>query len=368
MTNGEDMTGAGRGVLRGAEMRDKAYAVKIVGTGSYLPARIVTNSEIADRLGSSVEWIFSHTGISCRHVAGSDESAATMGAQAARSALAMAGVRTDDVGLIVLATTTPDYGSYPSTACLVQKVLGCGRAAAFDLSAACSGFVYGLEMARGWLRDNPSVKALVVGSEVLSRGVDWSDRSNAMLFGDGAGAVVLSVEKSAHVARHPGTDIPAAVSASVLGADGSGYRAIIREAGSRRALCADPVHETVRTAPVAYLKMDGHAVFAFAVRKLEEVIRELCVRASVEPASIDLVFAHQANFRIIDAVARRMKLPLSKFYLNLEHVGNTSSASIPICLDAAVREGVLRSGMRVAMAGFGSGLTWAGNLAQWPCL
>jgi len=334
-------------------------AVKILGTGSYLPARIVTNAEIAPRINSTDEWIYSHTGIVCRHVADADESAATMGAAAARAALDTAGVRQEAVGMIILATTTPDYGSYPSTACLVQQSLGCAKAAAFDLSAACSGFVYGLEMAKDWLLRNPASKALVIGSEVLSRQVDWSDRSNAMLFGDGAGAVVLGVEE--------GVDGPE-FSASVLGADGSGAQAIVREAGCRHARCDDPVHETVATMQVPYLKMDGHAVFSFAVRKLDEVIRLLCARASVETAALDLIFAHQANFRILDAVARRMKLPMEKFYMNLKEIGNTSSASIPICLAKAMRDGVLKSGLRIALAGFGSGLTWAGMLARWPYL
>lgn len=334
--------------------------VKVVGTGSYLPARIVTNAEIAPRLNSTAEWIYSHTGIECRHVAGPEESAATMGAEAARSALEMAGAQPDEIGMIILATTTPDYGSYPSTACLIQNAIGCGHAAAFDLSAACSGFVYGLEMAKGWLLLHPTSKALVIGSEVLSRHLDWSDRTNAMLFGDGAGAVVLAAEDLS-------PDVQP-ISASVLGADGGGAQAICRESGSRRALCDDPVHETVLTMSVPYLKMDGHAVFMFAVRKLAEVVRELCDQVSVAPDALDLIFAHQANFRILDAVARRMKLPMEKFYLNLREVGNTSSASIPLCLDKAVRDGVLKDGRRVAMAGFGSGLTWAGKLVQWPYL
>jgi len=336
-----------------------AGTVRVVGTGSYLPVRVVTNEEIAARLSSTAEWIFSHTGIECRHVAGADESAATMGAEAARAAMAMAGVGPDDIGMIILATTTPDYGSYPSTACLVQRALGCTNAAAFDLAAACSGFVYGLEMAKCYLLCHPERKAIVIGTEVLSRQLDWTDRSNAMLFGDGAGAVVLAAEEGSCEAR---------LSASLLGADGNGARVIMREAGNRRQLCADPVHETVGTMAVPYLKMDGHAVFSFAVRKLDEVIRALCEKAAIAPEALDLVFAHQANFRILDAVARRMKLPMEKFYLNLKHVGNTSSASIPLCLDRAVREGALKDGMRIALAGFGSGLTWAGALAQWPCL
>jgi len=334
-------------------------AVRIVGLGAYLPERVVTNAEIAPRLNSTPEWIYSHTGIEWRHVAGATESAATLAVSAARSALERAGVPVGEVGLILLATTTPDYGSYPSTACLVQDALGCTGAAALDLSAACSGFVYALELAKCYLLCHPDRKVVVIGSEVLSRQLDWTDRTSAMLFGDGAGAAVLEAVEAPEANR---------LSASVLGADGRGAGAIVREAGLRRPLCADPVHETVAKMDVPYLKMDGHAVFAFAVRKLDEVIRSLCRQASVDPASLDRVFAHQANFRILEAVSRRMQIPIERFYLNLRHVGNTSSASIPLCLEKAVREGELRNGMRLALAGFGSGLTWAGALLEWPFL
>jgi len=332
--------------------------VKIGGTGSYLPDRVVTNDEMSARIGSTAEWIYSHTGIKSRHVAAPEESAATMGAEAARRALEAARARAKEVGMIVLATTTPDYGNYPSTACLVQKALGCAPAAAFDLSAACSGFVYGLEMVKSYLLCHPGRKALVIGAEVLSRQIDWSDRTNAMLFGDGAAAVLLET-----------TDGPAHhLSGSLLGADGNGSDYITREGGAHRPLCADFLRETVTKMDVPYLHMDGHAVYAFAVRKLDEVVRTLCTQVTVAPESLDLVFAHQANCRILEAVARRMSLPLAKFYLNLRDVGNTSSASIPLCLDKAVREGTLKRGMRLALAGFGSGLTWAGILAEWPYL
>ena len=260
--------------------------------------------------------------------------------------------------MIVLATTTPDYGNYPSTACLVQKALGCAPAAAFDLSAACSGFVYGLEMVKSYLLCHPGRKALVIGTEVLSRQVDWSDRSNAMLFGDGAAAVVLET-----------VDGPAYhLSASLLGADGNGASFISREGGSHRPLSADFLRETVKKMDVPYLRMDGHAVYAFAVRKLAEIVNTLCDQVPIRATSLDLVFPHQANYRILEAVARRMPLPLEKFYMNLRHVGNTSSASIPLCLDNAVHEGALKKGMRLAFVGFGSGLTWAGLLAEWPYL
>lgn len=330
--------------------------VRVAGTGSYLPERIVTNAELAPRIQSTDEWIFSHTGILSRHVAAADESAATMGAAAARRALAAAGVDPSEIGLVILATTTPDYGNYPSTACLVQGALGCVNAAAFDLSAACSGFVYGLELAKCFLLAHPGRKVLVIGTEVLSRHLDWTDRSNAMLFGDGAGAVVLEA------AEGPSPMI----SQSLMGADGLGAATIVREGGFRRPLTDDPVHTSATTMDVPYLKMDGHAVFTFAVRKLEEVINALCAAGGVTPGSLDIIFPHQANYRILESVARRMKLPMEKFYLHLETVGNTSSASIPLCLDKAVREGTLRAGQRIALAGFGSGLTWAGALVAWP--
>lgn len=332
--------------------------VKIGGTGSYLPSRIVTNEELSARIRSTPEWICSHTGIESRHVAAENESAATMGVEAARRAMEAARVKPEEIGMIVLATTTPDYGNYPSTACLVQKSLGCAPAAAFDLSAACSGFVYGLEMVKSYLLCHPGRKALVIGSEVLSRQVDWADRSSAMLFGDGAAAVVLET-----------VDGPAChLSASLLGADGNGSSFISREGGSHRPLSADFLRETVKRMDVPYLRMDGHAVYAFAVRKLAEVVNALCDQVPIRTTSLDLVFSHQANYRILEAVARRMAMPMEKFYVNLRHVGNTSSASIPLCLDKAVREGMVTKGMRLAFAGFGSGLTWAGLLAEWPYL
>lgn len=332
--------------------------VKISGTGFYLPQRVVTNEDMSSRIGSTPEWIYSHTGIRSRHVAAANESAASMGTEAARRALASAHAKPEEIAMIALATTTPDYGNYPSTACLVQKALGCASAAAFDLSAACSGFVYGLEMVKSYLLCHPGHKALVIGTEVLSRQVDWSDRSNAMLFGDGAAAVVL--ETADGPAYH--------LSASLLGADGNGSDFITREGGAHKPLSEDFLHVTVSKMDVPYLQMDGHAVYAFAVRKLAEVINSLCAQVPIPLESLDLIFPHQANSRILEAVARRMALPQEKFYLNLKHVGNTSSASIPLCLDKAVQEGSLKKGMRLAFAGFGSGLTWAGLLAEWPYL
>ena len=338
--------------------------IRVLGTGSYLPEKVVTNDDIAKSLDTNDEWIYSHTGIHSRHVAGPEETTATMGAEAARRALAMAGVDPQEVGLIVLATTTPDYNVFPSTACVVQDLLGCKNAGAFDLSAACSGFVYALEQARGFVNFYPDKKAIVIGSETLTRIVDWSDRSSCILFGDGAGAVVLGNDEA------PGVASTKTTAHTILGADGSGKDFITRSGGTREALPINPETGVPMPAKPIEPKMNlmGHDVFAFAVRALSRVASQLCERMETTPAEIDRVFAHQANGRIIEAVARRMKLPLSKFWLNLETTANTSGASIPISLDQAVRSGELKDGMKIVMVGFGSGLTYAGTFCTWPNL
>lgn len=326
-------------------------SIKILGTGSYLPERVVTNDEVAPAMGSSDEWIYTHTGIRSRHWAADDESASVLGAKAAKKALEAAGVAPEEIGLIVCATSSPDYGTYPATGCLIQDLLGCKNAGACDVSAACSGFIYALEQASCWVACHPGQKAIALGTEVLSRSVDWNERTVSILFGDGAGAVVLGAAE---------TQQPHAK--TWLGADGSGHRFIFREGGQRTWLPKEGMM------PVPYMQMQGRAVFNFAVKKLDEIVRKLCGDAAVEVETLDRVFAHQANARIIEAVARRMELPLEKFFMNLETIGNTSTASIPLCLDQAVRTGVLKEGDRVALAGFGSGLTWGGVLMQWPYL
>lgn len=326
-------------------------SIGILGTGSYLPPHVVTNDELSRTLDTSDEWIFSHTGIHARHVAGEEENTSTMATQAARSALEAAGVLPEEVGLIIVATSSPDYNPLPSTACLVQAALGCPSTGAFDLQAACAGFVYALDQARGWCRLNPGRKALVIGAETLSRIVDWRDRSSCILFGDGAGAVVVGD-------GCPGVGVEAH---TLLGSDGNGARVIFREGGTRRPLDKGEV-------TVPYLVLQGHDVFAFAVRALEKVTTQLCAAAGMAPKDLDRVFAHQANGRILEAVARRMKLPLEKFYMNLALTGNTSAASIPIALDEAVRRGELVDGMKIVLCGFGAGLTYAGSWLQWPHL
>lgn len=331
--------------------------VVIKGTGSYLPPKVVTNDDIAAALDTSDEWIYSHTGIRSRHMAESGETTSSMAMKAGRNALAAAGVAPEDVGLVVLATSTPDYNTFPSTACIVQGLLGCVNAGAFDLQAACAGFVYALDMARGFALSNPGKSVLVIGAECLSRVLDWSDRSSCILFGDGAGAVVLSAVEG----DSSGSQV-------ILGADGSGRHFIQRTGGTMESLPLDektgiPLKSADKP-PV--FSLQGHEVFAFAVRILAKTAIELCGRVGETPADIDRVFAHQANGRIIEAVARRMKLPLGKFFLNLETTANTSAASIPISLDQAVRAGELTDGMKILMIGFGAGLTYGGIRCRWP--
>ena len=325
-------------------------SVKILGTGSYLPPKVVTNDDLSKTLDTSDEWIYSHTGIRSRHIAEEDDCTSSMAAKAGKAALEAAGVAPEEIGLIIVATSTPDYATFPSTACLVQAALGCKGSGAYDLQAACAGFVYAIEQARCWVKVNKGSKALVIGAETLSRVVDWRDRGSCILFGDGAGAVVIGDSESEGPEAH-----------TVLWADGNGASFIYRDGGTR--LKPQP-----GMFPIPTLVLQGHDVFAFAVRALAKVTNQLCEKLGTTPASLDRVFAHQANGRIIDAVARRMKLPLEKFYLNLETTGNTSAASIPIALDEAVRKGELKDGMNIVLCGFGAGLTYAGTYMNWPYL
>ena len=314
---------------------------------------------MAAGLDTSDEWIFSHTGIRSRHVAGEGETTSTMAAKAARKAMEAAGVSPDEVGLVVLATSTPDYATFPATACLVQGLLGCGDAGAYDLQAACSGFVYALEQARGWVALHPGRKAVVVGAECLSRIMDWTDRATCILFGDGAGAAVVGSD---------GDDSPPCAEA-ILGADPSGRHFIQRTDGTMFPRSYDPA-TALPLPPEATPKMTlmGHDVFAFAVKTMSRVTEDLCARRGIAPADLDRVFAHQANGRIIEACARRMKLPIEKFWLNIAETANTSAASIPISLDQAARSGALSDGARIVLVGFGAGLTYGGMLMEWPRL
>ena len=320
--------------------------VHITGTGSYLPERIVTNAELAATLDTSDEWIYSHTGIRSRHIGADDESTSSMAVKAARAALASAGVAPEDVGLIIVATSSSDYHAFPSTACIVQEALGAKNAAAFDMQAACTGFIYALEAARGMMQLNPR-PTLVIGAEMMSRIIDWTDRNSCILFGDAAGAVLLEASN----------DVPGGIWHSILKADGSGSQLIYREGGARSLATGPWMQHT--------LQMKGRAVFNFAVKIFDEVLCGLLKRSGHTFADLACVIPHQANARIVEAVARRMEVPLETFYMNMETTGNSSAASIPVALDIAIANGKVKEGDLIAMVGFGAGLTYGGILMNW---
>ena len=313
---------------------------RIVGTGSYLPAKVMTNAEFTARgLDTSDAWIRERTGIVQRHIAEKTQGSSDLALAASRNALHAAGVQASELDLIVVATSTPDF-VFPSTACLLQAKLGAKGGAAFDVQAVCSGFVYGLASADAFIKGGLYKKALVVGAEVLSRILDWSDRATCVLFGDGAGAVVLAAAES------PG------IHASVLRADGS-YSSILSVPGNVHggAIVGTP-----------FLQMDGQAVFKFAVRVLDESARETLAAAHMALEDVDWLIPHQANVRILEATARKLGVPRERLVVTVDHHGNTSAASVPLALDEYVRAGKIRSGQRVLLQGVGGGFTWGSSL------
>ena len=314
---------------------------RIVGTGSYLPPRVMTNQDFAARgLDTSDAWIRERTGIASRHIADEKQTSSDLALEACRKALEASGVKAAEIDLIIVATSTPDY-VFPSTACLLQAKLGATGGAAFDVQAVCSGFVYALATADSFIKNRMAKKALVVGAEVFSRILDWNDRGTCVLFGDGAGAVVLAA------GDRPG------IHASILHADGS-QSGLLSVPGNvnRGEICGSP-----------FLQMDGQGVFKFAVRVLEESARETVAAAGLTLNDVDWLIPHQANVRILDAVARKLKLPAHKLVVTVDHHGNTSAASVPLALDEYVRAGRILPGHRILMQGVGGGFTWGSSLA-----
>jgi len=324
---------------------------QIVGWGMAVPERVVTNDDLARLVETSDEWIRSRTGIRERRLAVSPkESTLTLAIQAAREALKVADVPPSALDMVICATTSPEY-LCPATACLVQDALGAPKAGAFDLNAACSGFVYALSMARGLVLAGDADYVLVVGSETLTRFLDWSDRNTCILFGDGAGAVLVA-------ASHE----PGGILSCVLGSDGSGGELLMVPAGGS---AHPPTMETVANR-MHMLKMDGQAVFRFAVQAMADGTREAVARAGLTLAEVDLVIPHQANTRIIQSsVVKQLKIPEQKVFINLERYGNTSAASIPIALCEAIDAGRVRPGQNLVFAGFGAGLTWGATAVRW---
>ncbi len=317
---------------------------QIIGTGSCLPEKIVTNEFLSTIVDTSDEWITSRTGIRERHIC-VDETTASLSAEAARRAMEMAGVTAGEIDLILVATCTADT-LVPSTACLVQDEIGASNAAAFDVNAACSGFVFALSIADLYMQAGMYRTALVIGAETLSRIVNWEDRSTCVIFADGAGAAVVRASGRGAIATS-------------LGSDGT-------KGGTIYVKSRENFNPFVpEQKPTDWLFMDGGEVFKFAVRKIPEVILAALGEAGMTVDDIDWFLLHQANVRINEAIAKRLKIPMDKIPMNVDHVGNTSGASVPILLDEVNRAGLLKTGDRIVFAGFGAGLTWGVMILEW---
>jgi len=315
---------------------------RIAGTGGYLPTKCLTNFDLERLVDTSDEWIYSRTGIRQRYVAAEGELASDLALNASQKAIEAAGISAQDIGLIIVATTTPDM-IFPSTSCILQAKLGIKGCPAFDVQAVCSGFIYGLAVADQFVRNGQSQSALVVGTEIYSRILDWKDRATCVLFGDGAGAVVLQSSPT------PG------ILSTHLHADGS-YRDILSVPG------------TVSGGEVmgrAFLQMEGNAVFKFAVKVLDEVAVEAIAKNNLRNADIDWLIPHQANIRIIQSTAKKLGLSMERVVVTVDRHGNTSAASIPLALDEAVRDGRIQSGHHVLLEGVGGGFTWGAALVRW---
>lgn len=318
---------------------------RIAGIGSYLPEKVVTNHDLEKTMDTSDEWIRERTGIKRRHIAGDDETTSTMGVQAAKRAMEMAGVGAEDIGLIVLGTATPDK-IFPSTACIIQRQLGVKGCAAFDVHAACSGFLYGLDLANRYIQTGGARTALVIGSETLSRITNWEDRGTAVLFGDGAGAVVLQASEE------PG------ILSTHIHADGEYEELLQVEQGVS-------VGFDVTRAGGAYIKMEGNAVFRRAVATFDNIARETVADLDGHLDDIDWFIPHQANMRIIKAAAKKLQMPMERVIATVDEHANTSGASIPLAMDLAIRDGRIKRGQTLLLAAFGAGFTWGSAMLRY---
>ncbi|MCH2539779.1 MAG: ketoacyl-ACP synthase III [Anaerolineales bacterium] len=334
------MSNAGNGSRRYAH---------ICGWGTSVPKRILSNSELAQMVDTDDKWIVERTGISQRFIANAEETTATLGADAAREALDIANISPDDLDLIIVATCTPEH-HFPSTASIIQDALGARNAGAFDISAACTGFVYALSIASQAIQAATMNTVLVIGAETLSKIVNWDDRGTCVLFGDGAGAFVLQ-----------GSYDPGGVRTSVLRSDGSG-RDLLKVPAGGSAIPAS--YDTIRD-NLHCIQMNGREVFRFATRVMADACRDVVSAAGLTMEDIDVIVPHQANKRIIEAAARGLRLPIDKFIVNLDRYGNTSAASIPIALCEAVSEGRVRPNDNLVLVAFGGGLTWGASLVTW---
>ncbi len=323
---------------------------RITGTGAALPDKILTNADLERMVDTSDEWITIRTGIKERRIASDGEFTSTLSVGAARSALEMSGVAADELDLIILGTVTPDF-PFPATACIVQQELGAVNAAAFDISAACSGFVYGLSIAEKYIQTGAARNILVIGAEVLSRIVDWTDRNTCILFGDGAGAAIVQASQD-----------EAGLLSTHIFSNGSYWNTLYQPGcGSRN----PATKQSTIDERLFFIKMEGNDVFKHAVRAMEEAACAALTANNMTPSDISLFIPHQANRRIIDATTKRLGVPSDKVFLNLHHYGNTSSASIPITLDEANRAGRLKSGDIILLTAFGGGFSYGSALIRW---
>ncbi|AZK47830.1 beta-ketoacyl-ACP synthase III [Paenibacillus lentus] len=327
----------------------KLRSVGIIGTGKYVPERVLTNAELETMVETNDEWIVSRTGIRERHIAAPNQATSDLAYEAAVKALKSAGLAAEDLELIIVATVTPDM-TFPSTACILQEKLGAKKAAAFDLSAACSGFVYSLATANGFIQTGMYNNALIIGADALSRITDYTDRNTCVLFGDGAGAVVLG-------------EVPEGRGflSFDLGAEGAGGELLKLEGGGSRCPASE---ETVRSGK-HFIYMNGREVFKFAVRVMGAATEEVLRKAGKDKSEIDLFVPHQANIRIIQSAMQRLDLPEEKCVINVDKYANTSAASIPLALVEAVEEGRVKEGDTLLLVGFGGGLTWGASVLVW---
>jgi 3-oxoacyl-[acyl-carrier-protein] synthase-3 len=332
-------------------MSSQSQSVTILGTGSYAPTNIVTNDDLAKIVDTSDEWIRTRSGIGARHFAAEGESTSDMACIAAERAIEAAGIERSEIDLIIVATMTPDM-PFPSTACLVQSKLGLPNVTTFDMQAACSGFVYALSVANSMLLSGNFNKALVIGAEKMSGILDFEDRTTCVLFGDGAGAAVLTAEATAD---------KVGILGAIGGADGSNP-SLLQQPGGGSAMPATAESIAGRQ---HFLKMNGKEIFKSAVRVMGQASTDIIEQQGYTPEDLDLVIPHQANMRIIDSLAKRLNIPMEKFHNNLDRYGNTSAASVPIALDEAFRAGRIQSGDLILLVAFGAGLTWASTLIKW---
>jgi 3-oxoacyl-[acyl-carrier-protein] synthase III len=333
-------------------MKAKEPIAEIIATGRYLPERVLTNAELEKMVATTDEWIMERTGIRERRIADADVGAAEMGARASRIAMERANIQPGEIDVIVLSTATPDR-LLPSTACDMQALLGATNAAAYDIAAACSGFIYALSIAEGHIASGNAEIALVVSTEKMSGIVDWDDRATCVLFGDGAGAVILRRAERGNGGH--------GVVSSFIRSDGTLAELLWRPAGGVRV----PMDIAVLDEKSHLVKMAGREVFKSAVRSMAEAADQALMRAGLTGADIDLLIPHQANMRIIDATARYAGIPMEKVFVNVDRYGNMSSATIPVALDEAVEQGRLKKGDNVMMVAFGAGFTWASTVMRW---